>query len=65
MPHKPKVMLVRDLMEILSELNPGDTIYFGNGDLSYYRTKERGNKLVNLEFNEAYIVTSDPGADSR
>lgn len=57
---KPKTMLVSELLDELSRLDPDDRLYFGNGDLSYYRPKYRGDKLVSIEFNEIYEVTCDP-----
>jgi hypothetical protein len=34
-------------------LYPDDCeLIFGSGNLSYYRTKSRGKKLVQIEFNE-------------
>lgn len=46
---------------------PGAQIYFGSGDLSFYRPKNRGPKegpaMVFIEFNEAYNVTADPFDD--
>lgn len=42
---------------------PDDTpVFFGSGDLSLYRFKDRGGRstLINIEFNEVYAVTLDP-----
>lgn len=47
----------------LNTLEDDDEVFFGGGDLSFYRFKERsplnGPKMHNIEFNEAYKVTSD------
>jgi len=57
---KPITMTVADLKDELSRLNNSDELYFGNGDLRFYRMKYRGDKLVSLEFNQIYCVTHDP-----
>lgn len=47
-------------------LKDDDQVFFGAGDLSLYRLKERGPiegpRLVQIAFNEIYSVTSDPAA---
>jgi hypothetical protein len=57
MKHDPsKRITVGDLREHL-ELLPDDfELIFGDEDLSFYRTKRRGPKLVQIEFNEIYTV---------
>lgn len=49
---------------LLASLEDDDQVFFGAGDLSFYRSKERGPvtgpRLVNIEFNEVYTVTVDP-----
>ena len=55
----PKTMSVADLKDELSRLDNDDEIYFGNGNLSFYRMKYRGDKLVSIEFNELYSVSED------
>lgn len=57
---QPKVMTVRDLREYMEILDDDDKLFFGDGRLSFYRFKYRGDKLVNLEFNEVYEITIDP-----
>jgi hypothetical protein len=52
-----------ELLMFLATLKDDDEVFFGSGDLSFYRFKPRGPitgpQLYNLEFNEAYKVTSD------
>lgn len=53
--------------EVLSQLEkePDSTkIYFGNGDLMFYRPKWRGDYFT-IEFNQVYQVTADPDADPK
>lgn len=49
---------------LLDSLSDDDQVYFGAGDLSFYRHKDRGpingHQLVNIEFNEVYTVVVDP-----
>ena len=48
---------------LLRELKDTDEVTFGSGDLSLYRPKERGPvdgpRVVQIEFNETYTITSD------
>jgi len=51
--------------EILAQATSDDArIYFGNGNLSFYRPKnrgpEQGPEMIFIEFNEVYSVTLDP-----
>lgn len=50
--------------DFLRDLNDDDEIFFGSGDLSFYRIKDRGAKtgprLIGIEFAEVYSVTVDP-----
>lgn len=52
---------------LVTSLHDDDEVFFGAGDLSFYRPKERGPvngpRLVNIEFNEVYTVTVDPDED--
>lgn len=52
------------MLEQLSELNDDDEIMFGGGALSFYRIKNRGNRvgpqLIDVEFNEVFTVDIDP-----
>jgi hypothetical protein len=41
-----------DLLRHLNLANPDTEIIFGAGNLSFYRTKWRGDNLVQVEFNE-------------
>jgi len=47
---------------LLRELKDTDEVFFGSGDLSVYRPKDRGPiegpRLVQIEFNETYTITS-------
>lgn len=44
-----------------------DQVFFGAGDLSFYRVKDRGPvegpRLVQFAFNEVYTVTADPDTE--
>lgn len=48
-------------------INDDDEVFFGAGDLSLYRLKERGPvsgpRLVQIEFNEIYSVNSEDDAN--
>lgn len=63
----PKVITLGELRsELLALLAmPDDTrVYFGAGDLSWHRLKNRGPRsgpqLMQIEFNEVYSVSVDP-----
>ena len=64
---KPKTMTGAEvkalLLPELLALKDDDMLYFGAGDLSLYRFKDRGPaqgpRMVQLEFNEVYAVTID------
>lgn len=61
----PKTITLGYLRESLSEYPDDTEIYFGVGDLSFYRPKPRNNgrpALVQIEFNELYEITHDPDA---
>lgn len=49
---------------LMDSLADEDKVFFGAGDLSFYRHKDRGPingpRLVQIEFNEAYTVVADP-----
>lgn len=49
---------------LLESLRDDDQVYFGAGDLGFYRPKERGPiegpRLVQIEFNEVYSVLHTP-----
>lgn len=48
--------------DLLADLKDNDLVYFGNADLSLHRLKERGPvegpRMVQIEFNELYKITS-------
>ena len=52
---------------LIDSLADDDEVFFGAGDLSFYRHKDRGPtvgpRLVQIEFNEVYTVTTDPASD--
>jgi hypothetical protein len=52
---------------LIASLHDDDEVYFGAGNLSFYRPKDRGtrngHKLVAIEFNEVYTVVADPDND--
>lgn len=65
---KPKTMSGAEFKlrfgKLAAELKDDDEVYFGVGDLSFHRPKDRGAtdgpRLVQIEFNELYSVTLDP-----
>lgn len=53
-------LTVGELKEHLKVCSDDDIVFFGTGgddELTFYRTKSRGEKLVQIEFNELYKVT--------
>lgn len=52
---------------LLDSLADDDEVFFGAGDLSFYRVKDRGPvqgpRLVQFAFNEVYTVTADPDTE--
>lgn len=52
---------------LAAALHDDDAVFFGSGDLSLYRAKDRGPtngpRLVNIEFNEVYTVIADSDDD--
>lgn len=52
------------LLNQLNELDDDDEVTFGGGQLSLHRPKERaqtaGGKIVDIEFNEVFVVTIEP-----
>lgn len=64
-PHTITLGQLRSELEQYKD-TPDDTeIFFGSGDISFYRFKNRQYKpdsdtptLINLEFNEVYVVTA-------
>lgn len=65
---KPKTMsgaeFKQRFRDLIASLNDTDEVFFGSGDLSLYRFKDRGPRagprLVQIEFTEVYTVTADP-----
>lgn len=65
---KPKTMSGSEFKlrfgALVASLQDNDEVYFGVGDLSFHRPKDRGPvegpRLVQIEFNEIYSVTVDP-----
>lgn len=50
-------------LELAQSLNEDDQVFFGGGDLSFFRVKERGPingpRVVQIDFNEVYKVIAD------
>ena len=60
MAETPYTITVGELLDHLKHV-PADTdLFFGAGDLAFYRTKWRGDKLLQIEFNQVYTVNIDP-----
>lgn len=65
---KPKTLSGAEMklhfQAFINSLRDDDEVFFGAGDLSLYRLKERGPvdgpRLVQVAFNEVYSVTVDP-----
>lgn len=65
---KPKTMTGAEFKmyfaPLLKSLRDEDEVFFGSGDISFYRIKERGPvagpRLVQVEFNEVISVAADP-----
>ena len=62
---KPYTITVGELLDRLKNYDRSDNLFFGGGDLSFYRVKSRGDKLVGIEFNQLYQVTEDPDAETK
>lgn len=63
MSNEPYVMKVGELLEELKGIDPTTDLYFGTGDLSFYRVKRRGENLVHIDFNQVYSIEIDPESD--
>lgn len=61
---KPYTITVGALLDELKNYNKSDRLYFGNGDLSFFRVKLRGD-VATIEFNQLYQVTADPETDPK
>lgn len=59
----PYTMKVGDLLNDLKNVPPDTDLIFGSGDLEFYRTKWRGNDLLQIEFNQIYTVDHDPNSE--
>ena len=55
-------------LDLAKSIRDDDRVFFGGGDLSFYRAKERGPvegpRLVQIAFNEIYTVSHDPSDDN-
>ncbi len=60
----PYTITVGDLLDGLQNYDRSDLLYFGNGDLSYFRVKARG-EMATIEFNQLYEITADPEAEPK
>ncbi|MEK6419995.1 MAG: hypothetical protein V4801_10340 [Burkholderia gladioli] len=67
----PYTMTVREfkdsIVKRIENLPDDSEIFFGSGDLSFYRVKNRGYigdgdtpRLVQIEFNQVYSIDVDP-----
>ena len=58
---KEKTMKARDLKRRINRIPDNADVFFGtDGDLSFYRVKQRGENLYQIEFNELYDISLDP-----
>ncbi len=49
---------ISELIEHLKVFDPEAKLTFGNDDkLTFYRTKRKGERLVQIEFNEVVLAT--------
>lgn len=50
-------------LELAQSIRDDDQVFFGGGDLSFFRVKDRGPvegpRLIQIEFNETYKVDQD------
>lgn len=68
---QPKTMSGQEFrlwfLDLAKNIQDDDQVFFGTGDLSFSRSKERGPvqgpRLVQIEFNELYKVIHDPNSD--
>lgn len=56
MDNGPKSMKLGNFLENFKGLPRNTDLIFGSGDLTFYRTKWRGDSLLQIEFNELYEV---------
>ncbi len=61
-----KTITVGELRRDLSLYSDDTPLFFGTGNLSYYRPKNRGGDtpLLQIEFSELYEITHDPASES-
>lgn len=52
-----QTMKISELLAHLNTFNPDDDLFFASGELTFYRTKRRGDHLVQIEFNE--VIKAD------
>lgn len=65
---KPKTMSGAEFKlyfaPLVQSLKDDDEVFFGSGNISFYRVKDRGPetgpRLVQIEFNEVFSVVADP-----
>lgn len=60
--NEPKTLTVGELRRELSLYKHDTPLFFGAGDLSFHRAKNRGAvgaDLVQIEFNELYSVRAE------
>lgn len=63
MNEEPVRITIRELKEQLAIFDEDAELLFGPGgqdELTFYRTKSRGDDLVQIEFNELFKVTDRP-----
>jgi hypothetical protein len=58
---KQKTMKARDLKRQINGISDDADVFFGtDGDLSFYRVKQRGENFYQIEFNELCDISLDP-----
>ncbi|HLJ13435.1 MAG TPA: hypothetical protein VKV15_02990 [Bryobacteraceae bacterium] len=56
-----KSMKLGDFLEHFKGVPPNTDVIFGSGNLTFYRTKWRGDSLLQIEFSEIYeIAKTEP-----
>ena len=58
MPSKDKTVSVKEFKRQIAGLPDNAELIFGTGNLAFYRVKQRGDNLYQIEFNEIYEVIS-------
>jgi hypothetical protein len=54
---EPYAITVKELKEMIKDIQEDAKLYFGSGDLSYQRLKCRGDNLFQIEFDQLYKIT--------